>query len=42
MLFYIKFLSPIRPTYDVKHYFSYQKEQGCSGRFMNMIGLKTI
>ena len=25
---------------EVDRYFSYRKEQGCSGRFMSMIGLR--
>jgi len=33
-------LSNICTACDVAHYFSYRKEQGCSGRFMSMIGLK--
>ena len=32
-------LSNICTACEVKHYFSYRKEQGCSGRFMSMIGL---
>lgn len=27
---------------DVERFFSYRKEQGCSGRFMSMIGLKNV
>jgi len=27
---------------DVERFFSYRKEQGCSGRFMSMIGIKNI
>ena len=27
---------------DVERFFSYRKEQGCSGRFMSMIGMKNI
>jgi len=33
-------LSHICTACEVKHYFSYRKEQGCSGRFMSMIGLE--
>jgi len=32
-------LSNICTACEVEHYFSYRKEQGCSGRFMSMIGL---
>ena len=32
-------LSNICTACKVEHYFSYRKEQGCSGRFMSMIGL---
>ena len=32
-------MSHICTACDVEHYFSYRKEQGCSGRFMSMIGL---
>jgi len=32
-------LSHICTACEVKNYFSYRKEQGCSGRFMSMIGL---
>jgi len=27
---------------EVERFFSYRKEQGCSGRFMSMIGMKNI
>lgn len=27
---------------DVERFFSYRKEQGCSGRFMSMIGIKNV
>jgi len=33
-------MSNICTACDVEHFFSYRKEQGCSGRFMSMIGLK--
>ena len=33
-------LSGICTACDVEHYFSYRQEQGCSGRFMSIIGLK--
>lgn len=33
-------LSNICTSCDVKNYFSYRKENGCSGRFMSLIGLK--
>lgn len=33
-------MSGICTTCEVDDYFSYRKEQGCSGRFMSMIGLK--
>ena len=33
-------LSNICTSCEVEHYFSYRKEQGCTGRFMSMIGLK--
>ena len=33
-------MSYICTACNVEHYFSYRKEQGCSGRFMSMIGLK--
>ncbi|SFV64777.1 COG1496: Uncharacterized conserved protein [hydrothermal vent metagenome] len=33
-------LSNICTACEVEHFFSYRKEQGCSGRFMSMIGLK--
>ena len=33
-------MSHICTACDVEHYFSYRKEQGCSGRFMSMIALK--
>jgi YfiH family protein len=32
-------MSNICTACNVKHYFSYRKENGCSGRFMSMIGL---
>ena len=32
-------LSNVCTACDVEHYFSYRKENGCSGRFMSMIGL---
>ena len=32
-------LSNVCTACEVEHYFSYRKEQGCSGRFMSMIGL---
>ena len=33
-------LSGICTACDVEHYFSYRQEQGCSGRFMSMIGVR--
>jgi len=33
-------MSDICTACEVDRYFSYRKEQGCSGRFMSMIGLK--
>ncbi len=33
-------MSHVCTACNVEHYFSYRKEQGCSGRFMSMIGLK--
>jgi len=33
-------LSNICTSCEVENYFSYRKEQGCSGRFMSMIGLQ--
>jgi YfiH family protein len=33
-------MSHICTACDVEYYFSYRKEQGCSGRFMSIIGLK--
>ncbi len=33
-------LSGICTACDVEYYFSYRQEQGCSGRFMSIIGLK--
>ena len=33
-------MSNICTACEVDHFFSYRKEQGCSGRFMSMIGLK--
>jgi len=33
-------MSNICTACDVEHFFSYRKEQGCSGRFMSMIGLE--
>ena len=33
-------MSKICTACEVDNYFSYRKEQGCSGRFMSMIGLK--
>ncbi len=33
-------MSHICTACNVEHYFSYRKEQGCSGRFMSMIALK--
>jgi YfiH family protein len=33
-------MSNICTSCEVEHFFSYRKEQGCSGRFMSMIGLK--
>lgn len=33
-------MSHICTACEVEHYFSYRKEQGCSGRFMSMIALK--
>lgn len=33
-------LSNICTACDTKRFFSYRKEEGCSGRFMSMIGLK--
>ena len=35
-------MSNICTACQVDSYFSYRKEQGCSGRFMSMIGLKSI
>ena len=35
-------MSNICTACEVTRYFSYRKEQGCSGRFMSMIGLKEI
>lgn len=32
-------MSHICTACEVEHYFSYRKEQGCSGRFMSMIGI---
>ena len=32
-------MSNVCTACEVKHYFSYRKEKGCSGRFMSMIGL---
>ena len=34
-------LSHVCTACEVEHYFSYRKEQGCSGRFMSMIGLNS-
>ena len=34
-------MSHICTSCEVKHYFSYRKEQGCSGRFMSMISLSS-
>ncbi len=33
-------MSGICTACEVEHYFSYRKEQGCSGRFMSMIGMR--
>ena len=33
-------MSNVCTSCEVEHYFSYRKEQGCTGRFMSMIGLK--
>ncbi|HHH19851.1 MAG TPA: peptidoglycan editing factor PgeF [Campylobacterales bacterium] len=33
-------MSHICTACEVEHYFSYRQEQGCSGRFMSMIGLR--
>ena len=33
-------MSGICTACEVEHYFSYRREQGCSGRFMSMIGMK--
>ena len=33
-------MSNICTACEVEHFFSYRKEQGCSGRFMSMIGMK--
>ena len=33
-------MSDVCTACEVEHYFSYRKEQGCSGRFMSMIGMK--
>jgi len=35
-------MSGICTACDVERFFSYRKEQGCSGRFMSMIGLRTL
>ena len=32
-------MSGVCTACEVEHYFSYRKEQGCSGRFMSMIGM---
>jgi len=32
-------MSDVCTACEVEHYFSYRKEQGCSGRFMSMIGM---
>ena len=32
-------ISGVCTACDVEKYFSYRKEQGCSGRFMSMIGM---
>ena len=33
-------MSHVCTACEVEQFFSYRKEQGCSGRFMSMIGLK--
>jgi len=33
-------MSNICTACEVEHFFSYRREQGCSGRFMSMIGMK--
>ena len=33
-------MSGVCTACEVEEYFSYRKEQGCSGRFMSMIGMK--
>ena len=33
-------MSGICTACEVEHYFSYRREQGCSGRFMSMIGMR--
>ncbi len=35
-------MSDICTACDVERFFSYRKEQGCSGRFMSMIGIKAL
>lgn len=35
-------MSNICTACDVERFFSYRKEQGCSGRFMSMIGLRSL
>lgn len=35
-------MSHICTACEVERFFSYRKEQGCSGRFMSMIGLKNV
>ena len=35
-------MSHICTACDTKHYFSYRKEHGCSGRFMSLIGIRTL
>ncbi len=32
-------MSDVCTACEVERYFSYRKEQGCSGRFMSMIGM---
>lgn len=35
-------MSGVCTSCEVERFFSYRKEQGCSGRFMSMIGLRTL
>ncbi len=35
-------MSCVCTSCEVERFFSYRKEQGCSGRFMSMIGLRTL